>query len=360
MPGGQIEFLTRSIDDGIEGVFDSYSFDPSLLVEGSNTIAVEVHNRSAGSSDMVIDLALVGIRLDDATPIPIETTTTVRARSLDGEEWSLLIEATFLTGAPATPSSLVISEIHYHPSDSQGALSEYIELMNISGQTINLAGVAFTQGITFAFADDATLAPGQRAVLVADPAAFGSAFGVGPAIVGTYSSRLADGGERLTLSAADGSTLQSLRYDDNAPWPTAPDGDGFSLVLVAPESAPDHALPQNWRPSLAPGGSPGTSDSISFEGDPESGLLEYALGDPKAVGIRVIDGIPVFEFPRVLGADDVTVRVEVSNDLATWRSGEAVLLNQSAPAGGMSLMQWGFIVAPGERQHARLVVSLNE
>ena len=49
--------------------------------------------------------------------------------------------------------------------------------MNISDQDVDLAGVAFTQGITFSFGDDTTLTPGQRVVLVADAAAFESAFG---------------------------------------------------------------------------------------------------------------------------------------------------------------------------------------
>jgi len=360
MPAGDISFSTASESERTEGVFESYTFDHSLLVEGSNTIAVEVHNRTAGSSDMVIDLALVGTRLNDAAVIPINTTTTVRARSLDGDEWSPLNETTFLTGVPASPSNLVISEIHYHPSDAQGELSEYIELMNISDQTVNLADVAFTQGIAFAFADGSTLEPGQRGVLVADPEAFVSANGEGAMILGTYSSRLDNGGERIVLSAADGSALRSVRYNDRAPWPSEPDGSGYSLVLIAPESAPDHELPQSWRASVSLGGSPGTSDSISFGGNPETELLEYALGDPDSAGVCVIDGIPVFEFPRVLGADAVSVSVEVSSDLVTWNAGEAVLVEQSERMGNSTVMRWTFATKGDGRQYARLVVSLDE
>ena len=364
MPGGQIDFSTPASDDvPNEEDFDSHSFDPGLLVEGANTIAVEVHNRSTGSSDLGIDIALAGSRLNEANPpIPINTTTTVRARSLEGEgegaEWSALTEATFVAAAPATPGNLVISEIHYHPSDAQGELSEYIELMNISDQPIGLAGVEFTQGIAFTFSDDATLMPGQRAVLVADPAAFASAYGAGATVLGTYSSRLADGGERLTLSAADGSTLQSLRYDDNSPWPSEPDGDGYSLVLISPESAPPHDLPQSWRASVTAGGNPGTSDAIPFEGDLENDLLAYALGDPAAVGVRIIDGAPVLEFPQIPGSDDATVTVELSSDLTTWRAGEATLLSQTRRSGRLQ-MRWAMATDGGGRKYARLVVSLN-
>ncbi len=361
MPEGAISFATEAAASGNEGVFDSHPIDHGLLVEGTNTIAVEVHNQTQRSSDLVIDVALVGTRLNESSaPIFIATTTTVRARSLEGGEWSGLNEATFLTGTPATSSNLVISEIHYHPSLAQGELSEYIELMNISDLTVDLAGVAFTEGVSFAFGDSATLAPGQRAVLVADPAAFESAYGQGATILGTYTSRLANGGERLTLGATDGSTLHSLRYNDNAPWPGEADGDGYSLVLINPDSAPDHALPQNWRASIRTGGNPGASDSLPFVGDPETELLGYALGDPAAVVARVLDGVPVFEFPRVPGADDVTVSVELSSDLKTWHKGEAVLLSQSKQAGKPTIMRWRITDGGDSRQYARLLVSLNE
>ncbi len=360
-PSGPITFATTATSDGNEGEFDSFTFDHSLLVEGSNTIAVEVHNVSTGSGDMVIDVALVGRRLNEANaPLAIDTTTTVRARNLLDGEWSALNEATFLTGTPATPGNLVISEIHYHPSDGQGELSEYVELMNISDQTVNLAGVAFTQGITFSFDESATLAPGQRAVLVADPAAFVSAYGSGSTILGTYTSRLANGDERLTLSSPDGSPLQSLHYDDNTPWPSEPDGNGYSLVLISPGSAPNHELPQNWRTSVNLGGSPGASDSIPFVGDPQTDLLDYALGNSEAAGIRVINSIPVFEFPRVLGSDDAAVSVEVSSDLITWQTGEAVFLDQSEPIGNTTIMRWGFTTNGDDRLFVRLIVSLNE
>ena len=361
MPEGLIDFTTGSVTDGVEGTFDSYLFDHNLLVEGTNTIAVEAHNQRLGSGDMVIDVALVGTRLNDlSTPIQINSTTTVSARVLDGEVWSALNEATFLTGEPAASDNLVISKIHYHPSDAQGELAEYVELLNISDQIVDLAGVGFTEGITFAFGDSATLAPGQRGVLVADATAFTTAYGSGATILGTYTARLSNGGERLTLAGADASPLQTLRYNDNSPWPTEADGDGYCLVLISPFSGPDHALPQNWRASVHSGGDPGAGDSIPFAGDPETDLLTYALGDPMAVDVRVIDGVPVFEFPRVLGADDAIVTVELSSDLATWRAGEAVLLEQSERTGNTALWRWFLSTEEGVRQYARLVLSVNE
>jgi hypothetical protein len=360
MPDGPISFLTGSTGDGNEGDFDSLSFDHTLLVEGTNTIAVEVHNSSPGSGDMVIDLGFGGTRLNETTPIAINTTTTVRARNFDGGEWSPLNEATFLTGIPAASSNLVISEIHYNPSDAQGELAEYVELMNISDQIVDLSGVAFSAGIAFAFESSATIAPRQRAILVADPIAFEAAYGASATILGTYTSRLANGGERLTLNTADASSIQSVRYNDRSPWPSEADGTGYSLVLISPESAPDHELPQNWRASVDAGGNPGTSDAIPFAGNPDTDLLEYALGDSKAVRVNVVNGQPVFEVPRVLGADDATITVELSSDLSSWSAASAVLLDQSERSGNTSIMRWALATEADVRQYARVIVSISE
>ena len=254
----------------------------------------------------------------------------------------------------------MISKIHYHPGDPQGELSEYIELLNISDQDVDLAGVAFTQGISFSFGDDTTLTPGQRVVLVADAAAFTSAFGDSATILGTYPSRLDNGGEQLTLRAADGSPMHAVRFDDQVPWPGEADGLGYSLVLVSPNSAPDHALPQNWRASLDSGGAPGGSDSVPFTGNPDTDLFSYALGDPNGVIIRMIDGLPVLELPRILGADDVSVRVEVSSDLETWQDSEAILLNQSARNGNSIITQWSLAPELEGQKYARVIVTQNQ
>jgi hypothetical protein len=81
--------------------------------------------------------------------ITLTTTTTIRARGLDGNDWSALNEAAFLIDPPASSENLVVSEIHYHPSDAQGALAEYIELLNISNQTVSLAASHSPKGSDF-------------------------------------------------------------------------------------------------------------------------------------------------------------------------------------------------------------------
>jgi hypothetical protein len=52
-----------------------------------------------------------------------------------------------------------------------------------------------------------------------------------------------------------------VRYDDVAPWPTEPDGDGPSLELLDPSL--DNALATSWAASIAPHGTPGEANSLT-------------------------------------------------------------------------------------------------
>ena len=67
MPSGTITYTTfaasAASDDG--GSFNQYQFSAQDLVNGTNTIAVEVHQSSATSSDVSFDLRLIQIRSDE-------------------------------------------------------------------------------------------------------------------------------------------------------------------------------------------------------------------------------------------------------------------------------------------------------
>ncbi len=272
-------------------------------------------------------------------------------------------EATFIIGVPVAAGNLVISEIFYNPAGPLET-TEYIELMNISDSTINLAGAGFTNGIRFQFGDR-TLGPDERVLLVADIDAFETAFGSELPVAGVYVGRLDNGGESLILAAADGRMIQNFRYNDRNPWPESADGRGFSLVLAAPRSDPAHANPVNWRPGILIGGSPGTADTVVFSGDPSrdangnglADLLDYALGGALVIEAGADHGTLDFSFPRNLAATDVTFAVEVSEDLQNWRTEEAVFRGYSNQTLKTIDMIWR-LQGVGETVFARLVVDL--
>ena len=266
-----------------------------LLKEGNNVLAVHGLNVSAGSSDFLIDAALDategiggsnGGLADSAIPYEgpvslIGSETQVKARVFSGNEWSALTEATFITDAdPASSTNLVISKIHYRPSpatEEEIAAGhknrndfEYIELMNIGEKNIDLAGALFEKGIDFKFDNGNSLViePNKRALIVENLEAFNLRFGSNLPILGEFNnnSNLSNGGERILITAADGSKIHDFEYDDDSPWPKEADGTGYALVLRNPLSSPDHGLAENWQPSSSIGGNPGeAASSMSFE-----------------------------------------------------------------------------------------------
>ena len=260
MPDGTILYDTPTLPVAVENATTILTgIDPSVLNTGSNIVAVEIHQKSTTSSDMSFDLGL-----DATVPLPgggdpseevLTESTPVKARVLNGSTWSALNEAVYAVG-PVT-NNLRISEIMYHPAMPG---TEYIEVVNIGAETINLNRVAFTRGIRFTFPSLA-LAPGEYALVVQDLAAFEAAYDTtGLKIAGEYTGLLDNGGEKIELRDAASTVIQRFDYKDS--WYDITDGQGFSLTIR--DATADLALwdeKAGWRPSAASGGSPGYDDS---------------------------------------------------------------------------------------------------
>ena len=364
MPGGPIDYQTfaaGTVGGADESSFFNFDIPVGSLVEGSNTLAVEVHQVSSGSSDLSFDLRLRGVSSNAADPLFLTETGILKARALDGGEWSALNEALFIVDAEvASSENLAISEFNYHPlpptpAEEEAGFNErsnfeFVELMNIGDSDVDLTNVRFTNGITFDFDESEIgfiLPVGGRILLVNNRAAFELRYpGVPTAnIAGTFSGNFSNDGERVVLLATEDSVIRDFTYNDQAPWPESADGGGFSLVLIDPLSNPDHADPYNWRSSVAIGGNPAVAvQTTAFVGNPlgdvdEDGvaaLIEYLLGTSDQVPSNeflptaeveslvvggVADNYLTFSVTVDLTADDVTFEPEISGDLSTWRSG---------------------------------------
>ena len=259
-----------------------------------------------------------------SSPLDLTQSTTVKARTLDNGEWSALAEAQFLVGPLANSDNLVISEIFYNPSGGSEEL-EFIELMNISDSEIDLSNVRFTAGIEFDFAENTRLPAGGRILVVDQTAAFETQYGMGLPVAGEFlnDTSLSNSGERLVLLAADGSVIRDFSYNDKLPWPTAADGDDYSLVLINPATNPDHALPTSWRSSAATGGNPGSSDSVNFAGIDTLGLS------------IVFNGLSLtLDYTAPIAADDVSISPQWSFDMKDWMPlGDSFSLTAITPSG---------------------------
>jgi hypothetical protein len=272
MGSGTIEFddFAASVTGGAsESQWFSFDINPSLLQEGSNTLAVEIHQANAGSSDITFDARFI-VTTSDADGIPLDVSTNVKARTLANGEWSALHDATFVI--PGEQSDLRISEINYNPADPTAAEIaagfddnddfEFIEIYNPHTVTsVNLNGVQLSSGVSFSFGDYELL-PGERVVVVEDVDAFVQRYGNDTAVVlGQWSGGLSNGGEVLTLVDSDLDEVMSVDYGDGSddPWYIPTDGNGYTLVLNDPENTPVADLGEyfSWRPSAEIGGTPG-------------------------------------------------------------------------------------------------------
>jgi len=226
MPEGAIEHDTRaSRSVGNAGYEGPFVLGPEYFLPGDNVIAVEVHQTSSGSSDIVFGLTL------DA----------VVATSDDS-----------FAGALALLEGLRVTELMYHAEE--GSDFDFIELQNITDVTLDLTGVRLAEGIEFAF-PPMTLAPGEYVVVVSDLTAFRSVYGGNARVAGSYSGNLSNGGEDVVLQLPWPLEAAIMRFTYSDQWYPSTDGAGRSLVIVDPMAdVITWSQADNWQPaSPAPG-----------------------------------------------------------------------------------------------------------
>jgi hypothetical protein len=210
MPSGAVTgtTLANRLISPQNATFDGpFNVPAGSLVNGDNTIAVEVHQQNAGSSDIVFGLSA-------------QATVAV---------------------TPPTPPPLRITEISYNPNIDLPAGSpyapddfEFIELKNVGAAPLNLANFQFNAGITFTF-PSMTLLPGADTVVVKNIAAFTQAFGTGINIAGQYTDSLSNAGEEIRLIDGTSNTILDFTYSDA--WYPSTDGGGDTLVINNPNAA---------------------------------------------------------------------------------------------------------------------------
>ena len=265
----------------------------NLLRPGENILAIHGLNRTTRSSDFLIQAVLEGDTSSaggSLAPsaqiynerIALNQTTWLKARSRGNDgTWSALLDILYRIGSPASFENLKVTEIHYHPTDPETEAElelsesdndfEFIELQNIADERIDLSLLSFREGINFQFPVGSFLDAGERGLLVSNTAAFLARYGSSTAssIIGEFAdeTNLSNKGERLALDDSAGAKIFSFPYDDSPPWPTLPDGDGPSLVLIDPINTPEEDLDEGsrWRAAHIDFGAPNASDDWSYD-----------------------------------------------------------------------------------------------
>jgi len=294
-----------------QNTYFSRSVDPAgLLREGTNVLAVEMHQCNATSSDLYLDISLTALVdpqqvVTRFTDLSVTHDLTVLARAYDGTDWSPLAELPLsILREPLDYSVLRVAELMYAPPapDNDSCYEDddfaWLELRNTGDSPLDLAGVRFTAGITHTFGSQ-MLAPHARLVLTKNIAAFATCHATNNILLTEWTDgNLARKGETLTLVSPDDINIQSFTYSNL--W--YPDTYGGGCSLVAVDLAAIQALwstPANWRPSACALGSPGLSESPS--------VLTAALdsaGGTFSLAARIPEDSPLLYY---------------SDDLVEWR-----------------------------------------
>lgn len=205
------------------------------------------------------------IAAGNSAGIVVTPGTVVKARVRFTDTWSALHEIVFENSGLF--SDLTVTELHYHPAN-QGNVDhkelEFIELKNIGTKTLDLSGLALTDGIQFTFPAETTLSPNSFMIVASNATEFEKLYGFAPQFV--YSGSLSNGGEKIVLQTSSNQIIFSFTYDDELPWPVEADGNGYSLVSkqVNPTGNPDSV--NYWTISKYENGSPMTDDLMSVTG----------------------------------------------------------------------------------------------
>ena len=338
----------------IEDTLETLSLPTTLLRDGSNTLAVEIHQGNESSSDLSMNLSLSAVRTNGGAPLTLSGIgeRTLRTRSKMGADWSALVESVYQIGTVLpTQANLVVSEISYFPADPNGD-AEFIEFLNTSPTaTLDLGGARFIKGITFEFPSNTSLAPGARVLVVKNLVAFESLYGSGKPIAGTFQndSALSNGGERLVLEGASREILLDFTYSSSFPWPPGANGLGRSIVLA------DYSNPTNpsfWRASAQSGGTPGTSDALPLA--PGQNLISYALVSQTPTLDRTTGDLSIV---RRLGADATTLMPEWSINLTDWSTTSLTLISEALDGPAATQMKWKLDPLPAPKAFVRMRVT---
>ncbi len=399
-------------------VFEDFDITPQLiqLQVGTNILAIHGQNASVRSSDFLIEVALTSSSttpsqispsaLPYSDPITLNTSTVIKARTLaDTGQWSALTESYYSIANPASPENLLVSEIHYHPSDASTADEiaistnkddyEFLELLNTSGIEIDLSDYHFTRGLSFTFPRGSTIPPAARRIIVSNRNAFLARYGLEneTIILGEFErdSNLSNGGETLELRSSEGEIIFSFAYNDKDPWPITPDGEGPSLELISlitPSSELGEA--GRWQPSSALNGTPGFGTELNFSqwaqkiygnstepgtapedisgGNSESNLILYAQGTDLTNSVTREASISkfndeafaTFTYQVRSNLGDAIVFAEISDNLMDWKR-DTTIVDHSEQANGITFITVRAATPSlsGDKKFFRLSVEMN-
>ena len=175
-----------------------------------------------------------------------------------------------------TYGTIVINEINYNSSSSFDT-DDWVEFYNSSKNPIDISGWIFKDeddSHSYIFPNGTYVLANNYLVICKDTLLVKNHFTGVKNIIGNMSFGLSSSGELVRLYDSHLNIIDSLTFDDNVPWPTAPDGNGASLSLINPNM--DNSSAASWKASLGHG-TPGTvNDVFTIINEPLE-IVSYSL-----------------------------------------------------------------------------------
>ncbi len=196
----------------------------------------------------------------------------------DSGAFSISLPQFYIT--PGPPPLIVINEIMYNPSQSQGSdvYFEWIELWNYTQDTVDITNWKITDFEDEYIFPTLKMPPGHFVVIARSPDSIlkcveyqDNLLDGNDTVIGPSGIALADSDE-IYLYDRWGRVVDSVIYSSGGLWPSSPAGKGPSLELKSPML--DNAEPGSWRASLETYGTPGDTNSV------------YALFERKILGFK--------------------------------------------------------------------------
>ncbi|MCH8046992.1 MAG: lamin tail domain-containing protein, partial [Planctomycetes bacterium] len=246
------------------------------------------------------------VKYDNAQPWPLESAQQgASLQRIDPSAYGNDV-ANWVAGLyGGTPGDLplkpiVINEILYRPLSAlvepapagnfEPTDEEYVELYNNSDLAVDVSGWKFTSGFGYVIPQGTVIAPRGYLVVASDVNMFTARYGTVDQLVGGDGSgnertdwigKLSNSGENIRFERPGGDLVDRVRYADSGDWGVrrwvqdfngdagvwgwqwfAPHDDlGHSLELMNPNLTNREG--QNWAPSAAPLGTPGTANSVA-------------------------------------------------------------------------------------------------
>lgn len=182
----------------------------------------------------------------------------------------------YFSGSSESPK-ITISEINYHSSDALDA-SDWIELHNYGSVDLDISNWKLRDKKdyhTFTFPVNTVIEAGEYLVIAEDLSKFQSYFPQVNNVTGPLGFGFDNGGDEVRLFDYRNTSIVESDFDDNAPWPTNVDGQGYTLELI--DHLANLSSASNWFSGCI-GGSPGRAYSAPASTISLSGPTEFCDG----------------------------------------------------------------------------------